>query len=598
MSGAGRISTVLVILALFAAMLAAGAHGTGSADTEPNDTFEGAKSLSPGVYTGNLEGDDEDDFYNLTVGAGQTIYVNVTPDDTLIVDLRLYDPDRTEKTYALGHIHGGGEIQRVSFTTGSDAMWSNYYVRVHNTKHYLSDSDTNTSHGNYTIELAFADQGDGGSAGDAGDSLDEPLAMTAGDHTGFLADLDSDDCYSVVVEGGQTITVNVTPAHSLDVDMGLYNADREQVAVPSYEPGDLGELESISFTTNSSMAEYVYFIKIHRQEGSGEYSMMVELASQDDGGLGGDAPEMGADWTLPPTAQAMPFTNATTEGFMNAYDGDDVWDVYSVSATAEKRLTVTVTPPAAMALDIRLWNANEVELASDFGNLKGDFASVHWDFTDAQNVYILMSCTSGRGTYTLEVTVDEIPDEPVTDGGDGDGGGDGSDGGDDGGDDDGDEGGDGDDGGDEDDGGDPLADNALTLLMILIIVILVIYWAVSRRKEDEGAQDTGGKKAKEGEEGATSEEDEEADSGPEESGDATKGGGGGKTGKAGTKGKEAGGKAGKKGKGAGGKAGKGGAKGRGSGGGKGKSGGTKARKGKSAARKGGAMKAGPRKAKR
>ncbi|RLI79562.1 hypothetical protein DRP04_09040 [Archaeoglobales archaeon] len=97
------------------------------------------ETITEGIYTGSLNWTDENDFYNITISAGQTINVKVTPESPLAASLYLYDENRERKAYDF-HVEKG-EISRVSWKTDSTQV-----CFIHVEKYEGS--------GNYTMEVS------------------------------------------------------------------------------------------------------------------------------------------------------------------------------------------------------------------------------------------------------------------------------------------------------------------------------------------------------------------------------------------------------------------------------------------------------------
>jgi len=250
------------------------------ADFEPNDDFEHVETITEGIYTGSLNWTDENDFYNITVSAGQTINVKVTPESSLAANLHLYDEYRERK--ASDFHTGEGEISSVSWTTNSARPSYVYYIHV----------ERYEGAGNYTMDISLIHQNDC-NGGDAGDRIETANTISVGTCTGFLGNDDNNDYYKITLNAGQTINVELTPESSLAASLYLYDEDRVKRAYDFHVRK--GEISRVSWKTDSTQ---VCFIHVEKYEGSGNYTMEVSV-----GGI------------VTPTPTPAPITPTPTPGF-------------------------------------------------------------------------------------------------------------------------------------------------------------------------------------------------------------------------------------------------------------------------------------------
>jgi hypothetical protein len=382
-----KIRKVFAILAVFAIFLSVIviSRPIAWADTEPNDSFAQAELITPGTYTGTVDDTtDLDDYYQITVSAGQTIDANVTPASTLRVWFGLYDPDQSQ---VASDSPNAGVMAKVSWTTNSAQASYTYYFWI----------EAYPGSGEYTLKVSLISQNDGNSGGDAGDTFDTATQLTSTNATysGFVKDLDVDDYYKVTVTAGQTISVNATPASTLKVWLGLYDTARDQMISDSPNQGVMAK---VSWTTNSAQASYTYYFWIEAYPGYGTYSMAVSLVSQNDGNSGGDAGD-----TFD-TATQLTSTNATYPGLLRDLDVDDY---YKVTLTAGQTLSVNVTPVSSLKVWLGLYNPARNEVVSDVPN-KGLMAKVSWTTNSAQTsytYYVVVEADDGFGNYSMASSI-------------------------------------------------------------------------------------------------------------------------------------------------------------------------------------------------
>ncbi len=132
------------VLVLFAALLCTTMLGTLTvvADTEPNDDFATAESIATGMHTGDVDGTDVNDYYNLTLGGTDlTVYVNVTVPNPLTIDLYLHSQSQAEVASDTGV---SGDVATVTFAFETDE-WT--YIQINRTVGF----------GSYDLEVTVVD---------------------------------------------------------------------------------------------------------------------------------------------------------------------------------------------------------------------------------------------------------------------------------------------------------------------------------------------------------------------------------------------------------------------------------------------------------
>lgn len=120
---------------------------SGSSETEPNNSTSAANPISDGVtMSGNMGSSSDNDYYKLTLPAGGTLSVTLTPNSSSDYDLYVYNSNgsligRSER--------GTGQVDTVTVTnTGSSAFTR--YIRV---KYY--SGGTGSSNGTYTVRATW-----------------------------------------------------------------------------------------------------------------------------------------------------------------------------------------------------------------------------------------------------------------------------------------------------------------------------------------------------------------------------------------------------------------------------------------------------------
>lgn len=175
----------------------------------------------------------------------------------------------------------------------------------------------------------------------------EPTDNTPGrGSTGKISEDDEEDWYAFQIGDGQSFTISVNPPSGFNVDLYLYDDVRNELA-SSMSGGDSSE--SISFTAEYT-GRYYFDIVYVEGEGEGQYTMDVQVDSQNDLGTGSDAGNS--------FSSATPISPGEYIGYLDANDEQD-W--YSFNANAGQGIHFELEMNAYAYLsdfDISLYNPN------------------------------------------------------------------------------------------------------------------------------------------------------------------------------------------------------------------------------------------------
>jgi len=115
-------------------------------------------------------------------------------------------------------------------------------------------------------------QNDAGLGRDASNNESNPDNITPGNYTGYLDNLDIYDCYKIYLNGGQAISIVMTPPAGTDFDLILYDPNLGWVE-GSLKFGS--GAESVSSTATSSG---YYSFRIRQWSGAGTYSFSLSTS--------------------------------------------------------------------------------------------------------------------------------------------------------------------------------------------------------------------------------------------------------------------------------------------------------------------------------
>ncbi len=222
--------------------------------------------------------------------------------------------------------------------------------------------------------------------------------ITPGSYTGDLGVADVDDYYTFdLASNGQRVFVNVTVPGALTVNVFLYNQSHVEVGSVL---GMVGGRAQIDYTL--ALAQTVY-ARIQWVSGAGTYSMEVGTPGQNDADSGGDAGN-----AFQTATQARQGTYARC-----LVKDEDNRDYYWVNLGVTSTVYVNVTVPAALTINLYLYDENQNVVDSDLG-MAGGTARVSHDFTTAPMIFFFVEMVSGWGGYTLELSVPGVDSTPPT----------------------------------------------------------------------------------------------------------------------------------------------------------------------------------------
>ena len=260
--------------------------GPAVADSEPNDNFAEAETISPGPHAGicNVSNNPNDhyDYFKFNVTAGQTIGFDTRCGNLEggKVKFTMYRPNGIE--YQNSSLLAPGESQQLDWTTNNSGA-GRWYIRAEGPN-------------NYSFTLSLADQSDGGVNGDAGDDMKTARTIEPNDtYMGQLGDDDSADFYSFQAKAGQSLKLGGEVFKGAKAgNMTLCGADRQSLGRIDFGDPDPPPVAIVVRSTGA------YFIGV--EAGRCEYLLNLSLK-------GGDVPDV-----RPPSIFITSPVNGTTVG--------------------------------------------------------------------------------------------------------------------------------------------------------------------------------------------------------------------------------------------------------------------------------------------
>jgi len=239
------------------------------------DSFEMAVPLSPGEYQGRAFGEDEDSYYSISnIQPGQEIQAQVLFSGNTNLGFFLYDQNK-QKLTANEYI-GENDNSLLYWLNGAPSS-QKCYLQIKNQAINAANLRS--------VSIKITDRFDANSQTDAGGSFENALPIEAGQYKGFLdfdyEASDGEDFYEINVARGQKLTVRVTPAKGLCLDLKIYDKNRsELVDETSDNEGAIvtGSIQALTADT--------FYIAV-----APEYSSDLDQASQYSLDISGDAPD-------------------------------------------------------------------------------------------------------------------------------------------------------------------------------------------------------------------------------------------------------------------------------------------------------------------
>jgi hypothetical protein len=185
--------------------------------------------------------------------------------------------------------------------------------------------------------------------------------------------------------------------------------DENGVSLNSYDLRGYFVSNTLQWSPNSEKNSYKFYIRIKNQcsgYGSGhQYRLNVTIEDHYDASTGTDAGDT--------FDTAMNAIQGIYDGFLSGnYHNDlgtDNKDFYKLSLESGERISVALTPPDDVKLNLEIYNHDRELVNSTQSPDKGVIARVSWTAPSAQDVYILIERTGGTfpsGTYHMDISVE------------------------------------------------------------------------------------------------------------------------------------------------------------------------------------------------
>lgn len=354
-----------------------------STEGTPDEEAGGANSaveaiaIDAGTTEGELEAEEEQDWYVFSVEGGETFELTFAP---------------------------GDEAQAISFDVLNgelDCIWyeSNVKPPVTQTYSYMTPAEAGGEYyvevsqgqpGSYSLELSKQMQNDAGSGIDAGNSAVHAIEIaTDAAVEGKIGDLDENDWYVFEIPQSSIFILTFTPGDNSEaIDIDLFDSELDCFWYESnVQPGVTVNRTVIM----SSSSGGTYYAEV--SDNKGDYTLEISLSSQNDAGIGTDAGDRAVD--------AVPVElGSTYTGLLGDYDEQD-W--FSVEVSEDQSVGFTVIPGNdCETLDVDTYSPEQDNLNYESNVAAGVTCEISLPENSPAGTYYL-ELSDGQGSYSFVI---------------------------------------------------------------------------------------------------------------------------------------------------------------------------------------------------
>lgn len=346
---------------------------------EAGDSASEAIPMVERLVEGELENEDDEDWYSIQVQGGGILNLIFSPGaDAERMNFIVLDDE-------LAELAQEWDVQPPSSRTfryvTPDGEERTFYVTV-----------AGGSAGFYTIQPEVTTQNDAGSGGDAGGSAVSALELEPDEEvTGLLGDLDQSDWYVFDLEAGSVLDISMTPGNEAEnINVALYDTDLEA----EWQEWDVNPGVTRSYTLQLGEDDAGRYYAEVSIGGYGTYTLNVETGSQNDGGSGEDAGDR-------PVTALPADTLEVINGRVAGYDEDDF---YSFELEQNEPFAFAFTPnDDAGQLNVQVLDPEQNEIWQKWSVSAG----VTQEFTCSEEhpagMYYVNVSRADDGSYAIEM---------------------------------------------------------------------------------------------------------------------------------------------------------------------------------------------------
>jgi len=197
-----------------------------------------------------------------------------------------------------------------------------------------------------------------------GDSFETAVPLSPGEYQGRAFGEDEDSYYSISnIQPGQEIQAQVLFSGNTNLGFFLYDQNKQKLTKKEY----VGEDDNSSlYWLNGTPSSQKCYVQIKNQaiNAATLKSVSIKITDRFDAGSQTDA---GGSFE-----NALPIEAGQYKGFLDFnYEASDGEDFYKISVARGQKLTIKVTPPKDLCLDLKIYDKNRSELVDETSDNEG-----------------------------------------------------------------------------------------------------------------------------------------------------------------------------------------------------------------------------------
>ncbi len=327
------------------------------------------------VLDGLLGDEDTEDWYVIPLAGGDVV--------TVSIDVPVGDGSSS----IFGDlVYNGNQVASFSVDEGGDEVMQQIFAQDQTGEAYLRVSGI----GDYGFTVEAGPQTDGGTEGDAGGDLGSAKEVDFGEIGGILGGDDLQDYFVLTLPTDAVLTgefsSDVDSVGELRIEL-IYNGAK--FTTVSLNPG---QTETMTFAQVNGDGDSL-FLRV--ASGGGKYTMVLDAATQPDGGDGtGDAPDdAGLAKDVDP--------DGAFDGVLNNTGSIDPRDFYRFTAGESTTLAIEVAVSAEIGADVRIQIRDDAnKKVADFTVGQGGSSMQSVDVVEG-TTYVMELTTPGQAIYTV-----------------------------------------------------------------------------------------------------------------------------------------------------------------------------------------------------
>ncbi len=388
-------------------------HAARPDEVEPNDSFNNATDIADKTYSGNVDQNDEVDYYKVALAAGQTLSVEyITDPSGNKTSIILYNGD-------LNELWNSGWLEH------SITIYFNYTInRTINGPYYLGVWAENN--GNmYDLSTTITSQNDGGSGTDASDIFSNATLISVGTNAGFLAktgDIENEDVvdyYQFIIPKSKIAEINLSASGLGDGAINFGFMKNNSKIIKTFQSISPGAYKAFRYTNNGS-GSITHYFSVNIVSGRNNYNISIHInqALQDDGKSGHDA---GSNQSALVTLEQPKMEYKGWLGGGNL--GNDQMDLYKIVLQLENKsvnISISITPDSSLDIVVNLYN-DLFGLIKYLNPLKGAQVNLTYISTEFSSLYLELKVdgnsdgeyrlTYSTATEEVDLDSDNLPDK-------------------------------------------------------------------------------------------------------------------------------------------------------------------------------------------